>query len=324
MAETDEILVSVDSVSRFYGALCAVNNLSFNIHRGEVLGLLGPNGAGKSTIIQMITGNLSPSFGQIKINNIDILDHPKKAKQYIGYLPEHPPIYKESTVDEYLRFCVKLHRVKSNEQDETIKVVKERCHLTSVENRLIGNLSKGFQQRIGIAQAIIHSPAVVILDEPTVGLDPIQIREIRALIRELGEDHSVILSTHILPEVTTTCDRVLIINKGDIVLTESTEGLQKRMQSSSLSVGFLQAPTINELRAFPGVDGVETLQDGYFRIHHNPEIDPSEALVKKSVEQQWRLFEIRPEQLSLEEVFVDITTEELNHTHQEPTEAVNS
>jgi len=310
MSATDEILVSVKGVSRFYGSLCAVNNLSFDIHRGEVLGLLGPNGAGKSTTIQMITGNLAPSFGQISINSIDILDRPKKAKQYLGYLPEHPPVYKEFSVDEYLHFCAKLHHIKHSERQAAINTAKQRCNLNEVGKRLIGNLSKGFQQRVGIAQAIIHSPPVVILDEPTVGLDPIQIREIRSLIRELGEDHSVILSTHILPEVTTTCDKVLIIDKGSIVLTETTEDLQKRMQSSSLFVGFHQAPDAKELHKFAGVDSVEITKEGYFRIHHNPDIDPSEQIVLKSVEQGWRLIEIRPEQLSLEEVFVDITTTE--------------
>jgi len=312
MSVTDEILVSVKGVSRFYGDLCAVNNLSFDIHRGEVLGLLGPNGAGKSTAIQMITGNLAPSFGQITINGIDILDRPKKAKQYLGYLPEHPPVYKEFTVDEYLNFCAKLHHIKHGERQEAINIAKQRCNLNEVGKRLIGNLSKGFQQRVGIAQAIIHSPPVVILDEPTVGLDPIQIREIRSLIRELGKEHCVILSTHILPEVTTTCDKVFIINRGSIVLTETTEDLQKRMQSSSLFVGFNQAPEVKELHKFAGVDSVEMKKDGYFRIHHNPDIDPSEKIVLKSVEQGWRLIEIRPEQLSLEDVFVDITTEEHN------------
>jgi len=317
MQSSNEILVSVNHVSRYYGSTRAVNDLSFNVHRGEVLGLLGPNGAGKTTTMQMITGNLAPSFGQISINQIDILDDPKQAKLDLGYLPEQPPLYKELTVDEFLLYCGKLNRIKKEKLHSALETAKEKTGLTDVGKRLIGNLSKGYQQRVGIAQAIIHSPDVVILDEPTVGLDPIQIREIRTLIRELGEEHSVILSTHILPEVTTTCDRVLIINKGELVLTETTEGLQKRMQSSSLILSFHQAPAMDLLLQFEGVDGMDDLGDGRFRMHHNPEIDPSEQIVNSSVEQGWRLYEITPEQLSLEEIFVDITCTELHDVQTE-------
>lgn len=325
MQSKNETLVSVNHVSRYYGSTRAVNDLSFDVHRGEVLGLLGPNGAGKTTTMQMITGNLAPSFGQISINQIDILDDPKHAKMALGYLPEQPPLYKELTVDEFLIYCAKLNRIRKDQQHNALNTAKEKTGLQDVGKRLIGNLSKGYQQRVGIAQAIIHSPAVVILDEPTVGLDPIQIREIRALIRELGEHHSVILSTHILPEVTTTCDRVLIINKGELVLTESTVGLQKRMQSSSLLLSFHQPPALDKLLTFNGVDGLDDLGEGRFRLHHNPDTDPSEQIVETSVEQGWRLYEISPEQLSLEEIFVDITCTEQHDTEENPLqEASNS
>ena len=319
MSNSSDILVQVKNLSRYYGNLCAVNNLNFEIKRGEVLGLLGPNGAGKSTTMQMISGNLAPTNGEIIVNQLDILDHPKQAKLNMGYLPEKPPLYNDLTVDEYLKFCARLKKIPHAKQVEALKETKLRCGLADVGNRLIANLSKGYQQRVGIAQAIIHSPAVIILDEPTVGLDPIQIREIRSLIKELGGNHSVILSTHILPEVTATCDRVLIINNGKLVLTESSSGLKKKMESSSLIVSFKQPPTIDELKNFPGVDNIEVISPFRFRLHHNPNIDPAEEIVLSSVKNNWRLVEVSPEQLSLEEIFVDITTSE---NVNKPTEGV--
>jgi len=312
MTSTAETLVSVNQISRHFGDLLAVNNLSFDIQRGEILGLLGPNGAGKSTTMKMITGNLAPSSGQISINQFDILDQPKLAKLEMGYLPEQPPVYADFKVDEFLLFCTKLNRVSKAHQHKAVETAKQRCVLDDVGNRLIGNLSKGFQQRVGIAQAIIHSPSVIILDEPTVGLDPIQIREIRQLIQSLGKDHAIILSTHILPEVTTTCDRVLIINAGELVLTESAQGLQKRMFSSSLLLGFHNPPDKQTLSQFAGTNEIEKLSDTKFRLHHDPDTDPSEEIVKASIDEQWRLFQLTPEQLSLEEIFVDITCSE-NH-----------
>ena len=305
-----ETLVSVNDVSRYYGNNKAADNISFDVKRGEVLGLLGPNGAGKSTTMQMITGNLAPSNGQISICGFDILDEPKNAKNHLGYLPEHPPVYKELSTDEYLLHCAKINRIAHRHQKDAMKLAKERCGLEEVGNRLIGNLSKGYQQRIGIAQAIIHSPAVIILDEPTVGLDPIQIKQIRALIRELGNDHSIILSTHILPEVTATCDRVLIINCGKIMMTETIADLQQRLQSSSLVIAFNEPPSHQALADFEGVVSVDEIDTGRFRLHHDPEIDPSENIVIRSVKNNWRLTEIQPEKLSLEEIFLDITCTE--------------
>ena len=227
-------LLSVKHLSRFYGSLIAVNNISFHLNKGEVLGFLGPNGAGKSSAMQVITGNLAPSTGQINICGFDLLDSAKQAKANIGYLPEQPPLYRELTVNEYLSFCAQLNRLEKSKQQVAIDRAKERCGLTDVGKRLINNLSKGYQQRVGIAQAIIHSPAIVVLDEPTVGLDPIQIKEIRTLIRELAEEHGVILSTHILPEVQMTCDRVQIINQGQLVYSDDIGHLHQRMRSNNI------------------------------------------------------------------------------------------
>ncbi len=303
-------LIKVEHLSRRYGHNLAVNNVSFEVRRGEVLGFLGPNGAGKSTTMQMLTGNIAPTAGRITINGIDMLERPKEAKLALGFLPEQPPLYRELSVDEYLTFCARLNRIAKGEVAHAVAQAKERCGLTEVGARLINNLSKGYQQRVGIAQAIIHSPDVVILDEPTVGLDPIQIREIRKLIRELGGEHSVILSTHILPEVQTTCDRVQIINRGQLVLSDSIDGLTRRMQTSSLIIALRRPPTAEQLQAITGVQAVESLEDGRLRLSHAPEQSPAEALAEQAVAQDWGLYELTPERLSLEDVFVNITTTE--------------
>jgi ABC-2 type transport system ATP-binding protein len=204
---------------RHFGARVAVKDIDLELSRGEVLGFLGPNGAGKSTVMRMLTGNLAPSAGTIEIGGIDLVTRPEEAKNHFGYLPEIAPLYRELTVNEYLRFAARLHRVDGPKIPFALDRVTKRCGLGDNGNRLIGSLSKGYQQRVGIAQAIIHDPEVIILDEPTAGLDPNQIREIRTLVRELGTDRSVIVSTHILPEVESVCDRVQIVNEGRTVFT---------------------------------------------------------------------------------------------------------
>ncbi len=316
MMEDKSVLVRVDQVSRYFGPFCAVDEVSFEVVKGEVLGFLGPNGAGKSTTMQMISGNLAPSGGQILINGVDLLDRPKRAKAQLGYLPDTPPLYRELKVDEYLLFCARLNRVPAAQLKGAVERAKERCGLTAVGRRLIANLSKGYRQRVGIAQAIIHSPAVVILDEPTVGLDPIQIREIRALIRELSEEHSVILSTHILPEVQAVCDRVQIINRGRLVLSDSIDGLQRRMAGASLLLGLRRPPAEAVLAAVAGVEEVEALGEGRFRLRLAAAADPAEALVRHSVEHDWGLYELSPERLSLEQIFVELTTTEESATEE--------
>lgn len=302
-------LVEIKNLSRFYGTLQAVKDVSFTIRQGEVLGFLGPNGAGKTTTMQIISGNLAPSGGSVTIANHDLLEDPRAAKNQIGYLPESPPLYRELTVNEYLDYCAALNNVPRAQRLAARENAKERCGLHDTGKRLIGNLSKGFQQRVGIAQAIIHLPPVVILDEPTVGLDPIQIREIRALIRELGRDHGVILSTHILPEVQTTCDRVQIINKGELVLNESIEGLEHHMKSASLTIAFHQSPDLTALENLPGVKSVQPEKDGRLRIFHETGQNPTDALLRMAVNNNWGLYEIRPGRLSLEQIFVELTSD---------------
>jgi ABC-2 type transport system ATP-binding protein len=213
-----EILINAHNVSRFYGSRCAVNDISFSIKRGEITGFLGPNGAGKSTLMQMVCGVLAATSGSIEIAGHDILEQPVPAKRALGYLPDQPPLYRDCTVDEYLFYCARLRGVCAADVASAVTISKDRCGLADTGKRLIANLSKGYQQRIGIAQAIIHNPPVVVLDEPTSGLDPNQIIEIRELILSMRNDHSIILSTHILAEAESLCDRILILHQGRVVL----------------------------------------------------------------------------------------------------------
>lgn len=310
MSDVTGSLIRVEHVWRYYAATCALSDVSFEVRRGEVLGFLGPNGAGKSTTMNILTGNLAPSRGRVWINGVDLLDEPKRAKRALGYLPEHPPLYRELTVDEYLDYCARLHGLRGSALRQARDLAKQRCGLTAVGKRLIGNLSKGYQQRTGLAQALVHEPPVLILDEPTVGLDPLQMREMRALIRELGRERALILSSHILPEVQATCDRVLIIHQGRIMLSDSIEGLAQRMHSSSLRVAFRNAPQAEALSGIPGVQRAERLDEQAWRIYFEPPHSPAEAIMARAAQQGWGLIELTPERVSLEDVFMRITRTE--------------
>lgn len=318
---SNEILIEVTHLSRHYGPIQAVSDISFNVRRGEVLGFLGPNGAGKSTTMQMLTGNLAPSHGAIRICDIDLLDQPKSAKAQIGYLPEQPPVYRELTVDEYLTFCARINRISKQQIPTALARAKARCGLNEVSGRLIGNLSKGFQQRVGIAQAIIHSPAIVVLDEPTVGLDPIQIREIRSLIRELSQEHGVILSTHILPEVQMTCDRVQIISRGHLVYSDTMDKLNQQTSASSVVLGLDNSVADDELMQLPQINRVEQLAPQRWRLHFQPDSQPTTAIAKAVIDRGWQLLELTPEHKTLEQIFVDITTAEEIAAHHKPVAA---
>ncbi len=311
-----ETLIDVQHLYRYYGPTCAVQDVGFQLAKGDVLGFLGPNGAGKSTTMQMLTGNLAPSAGTIRVRGIDLLDEPKRAKRELGYLPEQPPLYREHTVDEFLLYCGRLHRVPRAGLRQAVAQAKERCGLEAVGRRLIGNLSKGYQQRVGIAQAILHNPAVVILDEPTVGLDPIQIREIRHLIRELGNDHGVILSTHILPEVQGVCNRVQIINRGRLVFADTMSGLEKHLHSQHLIVQLRTPPAPDELLQIPGVAALETLDDGRLRLRYEG-ASPAAALAEAAVRRGWGLEALIPERRTLEQIFVELTMQDA-HAEAQP------
>jgi ABC-2 type transport system ATP-binding protein len=310
-------LIQVEQLTRYYGDRLAVDDVSFSLEKGEILGFLGPNGAGKTTTMQMICGNLAPSSGQILVNGIDILDRPKEAKRELGYLPETPPLYRDATVDEYLDYCARLHEIRRERVRAVREEAKERCGLEEAGSRLIGNLSKGFQQRVGIAQAILHSPALVILDEPTVGLDPIQIREIRELIRELGQSHGVILSTHILPEVRESCTRVQIIHQGKLVLNDSIAGLEQQMRASSLVLATRAPADMLRLSNLAGIQSIEDLGDNRCRVFHDKNANPAASIAEIAVAAGWGLLELTPERLSMEQIFIDLTRQGVHRPEEE-------
>lgn len=300
------ILLEAQNLSRHFGPNVAVQNIDITVKRGEILGFLGPNGAGKSTTMKILSGNLAPDKGEIRINGFDLLSQPKQAKAQLGYLPENPPLYRELTVSEYLQHCARLNQLKGKPLKSAVETVIERCGLGDVRRRLIGQLSKGYQQRTGIAQAIVHNPAVVILDEPTSGLDPLQIRQIRELIREIANEHSVILSTHILPEVEMLCDRVQIISKGQVVFADSLMALHQQRHNSSLRITLSNPPPLTELQALPNVSSVEIVSPQQFRILYHLEQDPTESLLANAVSKQWQLQELVREQDSLEDIFMHL------------------
>ncbi|MDH5612419.1 MAG: ABC transporter ATP-binding protein [Gammaproteobacteria bacterium] len=298
-------LITVNNLVRYYGNHRAVDNISFTLKTGDILGFLGPNGAGKSTTMQMLSGNLAPHEGEIHINGFDLLDDPKRAKAEIGYLPEQPPLYKEMMVDEYLAYCARLHRIEKPRIDNAIKLAKTRCGLMESGHRLIANLSKGYQQRVGIAQAILHSPKVIILDEPTVGLDPNQIREIRDLIVKLGQEHGIILCTHILPEVESVCNRVQIINKGKLVYEADMADLLDERTAGFHEIVLLHPPSINQIYAVADINNVERINDNTFLVHTTN--STAENIVNAAVANNWGLIKLIPHEKTLEQIFVDLT-----------------
>jgi len=301
-------LISVNNLTRRYGDFCAVNNISFELAAGDILGFLGPNGAGKSSTMQMLSGNLAPTLGEISINGIDLLEQPKTAKASLGYLPENPPLYKDMTVTEYLQFCGRLHLITRSQLSKVCDSAIERCGLGDAKQRLIRNLSKGYQQRVGIAQAILHSPPVIILDEPTVGLDPIQILEIRQLMKTLGETHGIILCTHILPEVEAVCNRVQIINAGELVYSSGIDELLNK-QSTKFEITLSSMVNRNELASHDVFNSLEMINDHSFITESDLSAD---KLTEYIVNQQWGLTRFTTHEVSLEKIFIDLTAGESN------------
>ena len=302
-----EILVQVERLTRNYGDIRVVDEITFTLHKGQILGFLGLNGAGKSTTMRMLAGVLAPDAGRIAINGADLLDQPRQAKQAVGYLPEQPPLYREMTVDEQLRYSARLHGLDRAACRQALLQTKKRCGLADVGRRLIGNLSKGYRQRVGLAQALLHDPPVLVLDEPTVGLDPIQLREIRELIRTLGQDRGVILSTHLLPEVQATCTHVQILQAGRLVYAGALADLEQQRCSTRLRVGLNAPPPTASLAQLPGVVRVEEFGRGRFRLHHTPGAAPHRAVLDRAYADGWDLWEMTPEHAGLEQIFVDLT-----------------
>ena len=310
-------MITVENLSKVYGDHRAVDGISFGVRKGEILGFLGPNGAGKTTTMRMLTGFIPPTKGRAVVGGFDLGREGRAARRIIGYQPENPPLYGEMTVAEYLGFAARIKGVAPRAVGGQVSRVIERCGLGEVKGRLLRNLSKGFRQRAAIAQALVHEPDVLIFDEPTIGLDPLQIIEIRNLIKGLAGDHTVILSSHILPEVTMTCQRVVIINQGQLVAEDTYEGLQSRVQQGRrLFVRLARGETGAVHAAFSGLEGVLRVNlepdDGgvAHRVEYSPEHDVREDLARLAVEHGWGLLEMRRDDLSLEEVFLQLTTEE--------------
>jgi len=306
-------MIHVDHLSKRYGATEAVRDVSFDVAPGEILGFLGPNGAGKTTTLRMITGFLPATAGTVTVGGADIFENPAAVKRQIGYLPESPPLYPELTVTEQLAFAARLKGVARRQRRGAVDEAVARAGLTQVRKRLIANLSKGYRQRVGLGQALVGSPPVLILDEPTVGLDPKQIIEIRDLIRALAGDHTVVLSSHILPEVSATCERVVIIHQGRVVATDTFDTLAARLRDTQKVRVAVARPTpevATRLAALPDVVAVSSDGDGAWLVETPVEMDRCEVIAQAVVDGGFGLLALEPQVLSLEEVFLELTTEE--------------
>src|SRR5499425_2867001 len=315
-------MITVKRLTKRYARTTAVDEISFDVAKGQIVGFLGPNGAGKTTTMRILTCFLPPTAGTATVAGYDVLEQPLEVKKRIGYLPEAPPIYQEMETEEYLRFVGQLKGLSGVELQKRLEYVCERCAIADVKRKLLGKLSKGYRQRVGLAQAIIHNPDVLILDEPTAGLDPKQINETRDLIKSLSGDHTIILSTHILPEVEQTCEQVIIINKGKLVATDSVRNLQARARGAESVLvevagrnGKLEAPIVqHKLEQVTGVSRVQCRdqRDSHFVF----EVESEKGrfirgdLARAVVESGWDLNELRPAAMSLEEIFLQLTGNE--------------
>ncbi len=310
-------MIEVQHLTKRYGPFTAVDDVSFRAERGEILGFLGPNGAGKTTTMRVLTGYMPATDGKAIVAGYDVLEQPIEAKRRTGYLPETPPLYPDMTVSDYLTFCARIKGVPRGERKQRVGTVMERTRIADMARRHCAKLSKGYKQRVGLAQALLHNPDVLILDEPTAGLDPKQINETRQLIKELGGDHTVILSTHILPEVSQTCHRVVIINKGRVVAVDTPANLTSRLSGAAtmfVQVDAAGADAGAVLGAVPGVTMVKAApaSDGAMGFEVNSEVgrDVRRELAAAVVTRGWGLLELRPLRVSLEDVFIHLTTEE--------------
>ncbi|GAB4276974.1 MAG: ATP-binding cassette domain-containing protein [Deferrisomatales bacterium] len=306
-------MIQATNLTKNYGEVRALDGVSFHVEKGEIVGLLGPNGAGKTTAMKILTCFMPPTAGEARVAGYDIFDRALDVKRRVGYLPEEPPVYTELTVDEYLTYAGRLKGIPRGDLEKAREQAMAKCGLEAVGGRLIGNLSKGYRQRVGLAQALIHNPPVLILDEPTVGLDPVQIIEIRELIRQLAEEHTVVLSTHILQEVEAICGRVIIINEGRIVAVDSAENLRQQAGTSRRVLLKVRRPApelADKLLALEGVLDVEPEGDGAYRVESRLDRDLREEVARVAVESGGGLLELTGVAVSLEEVFLRLTTEE--------------
>ncbi len=318
-------MIQVEGVTKRYGPKTAVSNINFEVDRGEIVGFLGPNGAGKTTTMRILAGFLPPTSGTARIGGIDVSEDPIAVKRRIGYLPETPPLYPEMEVDAYLGFVARIKGIDKRETARRVDAALERTSCTAVRSTLVGKLSKGYRQRVGLAQALIHSPEVLILDEPTSGLDPKQIIDVRELIRSLAGEHTIILSTHILPEVSGTCGRVIIINEGHIEASDSPENLTAQMQGANAILLDVEGPE-NDVRSrlqdVPGVRQLVRQDTRNGRVVWRAEVDKDETVQKQIadavVDSGWGLYSLQPIGLSLEDVYLKLTSHEGAREEESP------
>jgi ABC-2 type transport system ATP-binding protein len=304
--------VEVKNLTKIFGQQRAVDNISFRVEPGQILGFLGPNGAGKSTTMKIATCYLPPTAGTILVKGRDVTESPVAVRRSVGYLPEHNPLYLDMYVREYLEFVGNLHQLKGAPLHQRVREMVDLCGLTAEQGKKIGSLSKGYRQRVGLAQALIHDPEVLILDEPTTGLDPNQIQEIRTLIRNIGREKTVIFSTHIMQEVSAICDRVVIINNGKIVADSEVAALEKRHRGEVQTIAEFESPIdMSLLQSLPGVLGVEALPAHQYRIRSLPGKDIRSAVFGLAAHHQWSLVGLRQEENSLEKIFQQLTRKEL-------------
>ena len=314
---SSEIMVQANNITKFYGEYPAISNVSFTANKGEIIGFLGPNGSGKTTTMRILTGYMPASSGDATIAGYDVANQSLEAKQHVGYLPENAPLYTDMKVNEYLSFTGKIRGMTKTAIKSRLDEIIEICRLQEYRNTIIGKLSKGFRQRVGIAQAIIHQPDVLILDEPTIGIDPIQVVETRSLIKEIGGDSTIILSSHILPEVSAICERVIIINDGEIVAVDSPENLSNRLEATErIRIEALgkTSDMVSVFRNNPSVQDVnfETLDDGkiIFDIISKGGLEIRSELAKSVIDNGWSLYNLQAVSLSLEDIFLRLTTNE--------------
>ena len=303
----EESIVKVEHLSHRYSIQWAIRDINIEITQNGIYGLLGSNGAGKSTTMNIICGVLKQTEGEVYIKGINLRENPGEAKKHLGFLPQKPPLHMDLTVEEYLVHCANMRLIPAHEVQGAVKDVMGRCGISHFSRRLIRNLSGGYQQRLGIAQAIIHNPDFVVLDEPTNGLDPNQIVEIRELIREIAVDRTVILSTHILSEVQATCDYIRMIEEGQVVFSGTVDEFDNYIVPNTLFVSLIAAPPAEVIREIPGVVAVDELGGSKFRIQFSDALEATERLVEASVTKGWRLVEIRQEKSSLDEIFAELS-----------------
>jgi len=311
-------LIKIQNVTKRFGQHVAVDNVNFTVNEGEVVGFLGPNGAGKSTTMNIITGYISATEGTVSVDGYDILDNPEEVKKRIGYLPEFPPLYVDMTVNEYLDFVFEIKKADIKNKKQDMERIMELVKITDVQNRLIKNLSKGYKQRVGLAQALVGKPSVLILDEPTVGLDPKQIIEIRNLIKDLGKQHTIILSSHILPEVSAVCERLIIINKGKIVASDTPDNLSRRLGDSSkmtLRIASSEKQAIKVLRDVAGIkyveaQGIKEPDTIDVWIEAEKDIDVRRPVFNALSRAGYPILQMKSMDLTLEDIFLQVTTQE--------------